>query len=215
VTDLRAARDELAAAARGLAQDGLVTGTAGNLSARVEEHFLITPTGADLGHLRGEDIPLVDAQAALVDGELEPSSEVALHLEAYHRHGPGAVVHTHAPMATAVATVLETLPYVHYLMADLGGEVRVARYVTFGTQALAEAVAEALEGRTAALMSNHGTLAIGDQVADAVRRTRLLEWVATLYWHASQLGKPRLLDTEQQRVASAELAGYGDLKPAG
>jgi L-fuculose-phosphate aldolase len=117
-------------------------------------------------------------------------------------------------MATAVATVLETLPYVHYLMADLGGEVRVAPYVTFGTQALAEAVAEALEGRTAALMSNHGTLAIGAHVAEAVRRTRLLEWMATLYWHASQLGAPRLLDAEQQRVAAQQLAGYGDLKPA-
>jgi L-fuculose-phosphate aldolase len=214
VTDLPAARDELAAAARELAQDGLVTGTSGNLSARVGDHFLITPTGADLGQLRGEDIPLVDGQAELVDGELEPSSEVALHLQAYHRHGAGAVIHTHAPMATAVATVLETLPYVHYLMADLGGEVRVAPYVTFGSQGLAEAVADALEGRSAALMSNHGTLAIGDRVADAVRRTRLLEWVATLYWHASQLGAPRLLDTEQQHVAAQELADYGDLKPA-
>ena len=157
----------------------------------------------------------MDAGGDVVDGELAPSSELQLHLQAYHRHGAGAVIHTHAPMATAVATVLDALPYVHYLMADLGGEVRVTPYITFGTRALAEAVAEALDGRTAALMSNHGTLAIGDRVADAVRRTRLVEWVATLYWNASQLGTPRLLDAEQQRDAREGLAGYGDLKRAG
>jgi L-fuculose-phosphate aldolase len=217
VSDLRAAREELAAAGRALADEGLVAGTSGNLSVRAGEHVLITPTGAALERLRGEDIPLVDADGAVVDGTLAPSSELDLHLETYRRHGPGAVVHTHAPMATALSCVLETLPCVHYLMVDLGGDVRVAPYATFGTRGLAAAVADALEDRTAALMGSHGTLAIGDDLAAALRRTRLLEWVATLYWRAAQLGAPRELDEAQQRAVREELArrDYGDVRPAG
>ncbi len=204
-------RDDLAATCRALAAEGLVTGTSGNLSCRADQGVLISPTGAELGELQAEQIPLVDLDGQMVDGELEPSSEINLHLGMYRRYGAGAVVHTHAPMSAAVACVVDELPCVHYLMVDLGGSVPVAPYLCFGTETLAEAVHDAIEGHTAALMANHGTLAYGDDLATAATRTRLLEWVATLYWHAAAIGTPRTLtDAEQREVVSeVDRRSYG------
>jgi L-fuculose-phosphate aldolase len=204
-------REDLAATCRALAAEGLVTGTSGNLSCRAGEGVLISPTGAELGELQAEQIPMVDLDGQVVDGELEPSSEINLHLGMYRRYDAGAVVHTHAPMSAAVACVVDELPCVHYLMVDLGGSVPVAPYLCFGTEKLAEAVHDAIEGHTAALMSNHGTLAYGDDVATAATRTRLLEWVSTLYWHAAAIGTPRTLTDAEQREVTSEIGrrGYG------
>lgn len=208
---LSARREDLAATCRALAAEGLVTGTSGNLSCRADAGVLISPTGAELGELQAEQIPLVDLEGQVLDGELEPSSEVNLHLGMYRRYDAGAVVHTHAPMSAAVACVVDELPCVHYLMVDLGGSVPVAPYLCFGTEKLAAAVHDAIEGHTAALMSNHGTLAYGDDLAIAATRTRLLEWVATLYWHAAAIGTPKTLsDAEQREVLSEiERRSYG------
>lgn len=208
VSDLR---DELAATCRALAGEGLVTGTAGNLSCRAGDGVLISPTGGDLGGLDSDEIPLVDLDGAVIDGDLEPSSEINLHLGMYRRYGAGAVVHTHAPMAAAVACVLDELPCIHYLMVDLGGAVPVAPYLTFGTQQLADAVHDTIEGRTAVLMSNHGTLTYGDDLAAAAARTRLLEWVSNLYWHAAAIGTPRTLSQAEQDdvIAAIEQRSYG------
>ncbi len=204
-------RERLACTCHVLAADGLVTGTSGNVSCRAGAGVLISPTGAELGRLEAGQIPLVDLEGAVIDGELEPSSELNLHLGIYRRYGAGAVVHTHAPMSTAVACVVDELPCVHYLMVDLGGSVPVAPYCTFGTQELADAVNEAIEGHTAVLMANHGTLAYGDDLAAAAVRTRLLEWASTLYWHAAAIGTPRTLTFAEQRDVRSELKrrGYG------
>jgi L-fuculose-phosphate aldolase len=119
-------------------------------------------------------------------------------------------------MATALSCVLDELPCVHYEMLLLGGAVRVAPYTTFGTPELASAVADALEGKTAALMANHGAVTHGPDLAAAVRATELLEWAATVYWRASALGEPRALDAAQrQAVVEAALGrGYGRTRPA-
>jgi L-fuculose-phosphate aldolase len=204
-------REELAHTCRALSDEGLVTGTSGNLSCRAHDGILISPTGAELGRLQTDQIPLVNLDGEVVDGDLEPSSEVNLHLGMYRRYGAGAVVHTHAPMSAAVGCVLDELPCVHYLMVDLGGTVPVAPYLTFGTQELADAVHAAIEGHTAALMSNHGTLAYGEDLATAATRTRLLEWVSTLYWHAAAIGTPRELSKAQQNdvLAAIEQRSYG------
>ena len=118
-------------------------------------------------------------------------------------------------MATALSCVLDELPCVHYEMLLLGGSVRVAPYETFGTPELAASVLDALEGRTAALMANHGTLCFGADVAGAVRATELLEWAATLWWRASALGEPRVLDEAQQQavIEVAMQRRYGSTKP--
>jgi L-fuculose-phosphate aldolase len=209
-------REQVADAARRLAAAGLVAGTSGNVSARNGDRVAITPTGGVLAELEPEQVTVVDLDGEVIDGDLAPTSEIDLHLGVYDRFGSGSVVHTHAPMATALSCVLDELPCIHYEMLLLGGAVRVARYATFGTPELAGAVVEALEGRSAALMANHGAVTHAADVAAAVRATELLEWAANLYWNARALGTPRVLDeAQQQAVVEAALArGYGQVRPA-
>jgi L-fuculose-phosphate aldolase len=214
---LEAERDQVARAARRLAADGLVAGTSGNVSARVEDHVAITPTGAVLAELEAEQVTVVSRTGAVVEGALEPTSELGLHLGIYERFETGAVVHTHAPVATALSCVLDELPCVHYQMLLLGGTVRVAPYETFGTAELAESVIEALEGRAAALMANHGAITHAADVDAAVELSLLLEWACTIYWRAAMLGEPRALDEAQREavIAAAVERSYGTLRPAG
>lgn len=209
-------REAVAAACRRLAAQGLVAGTSGNVSAREGDRVAITPTGGKLAELRGEDVSVVSLDGEHLDGALAPTSEIALHLGVHRRYDAGAVVHTHAPVGTALGLVLDELPCVHYEMLALGGTVRVAPYVTFGTPELAESVLAALEGRSAALMANHGTIAYAHDLDEAVRRSELLEWACTLYWRAAQIGAPRTLDEgARQAVVDAALArGYGETKQA-
>jgi L-fuculose-phosphate aldolase len=204
------------AACSRLAGQGLVIGTAGNVSAAAGELVAITPTGAELGELAPEQVSVVDRSGKLVDGELEPTSELGLHLAVYERYGAGAVVHTHAPVSTALGCVVDELPCIHYAMLLFGGSVRVVPYETFGTPELAEAVVEALAERTAALMSNHGAVTYADTVESAVERTELLEWACDVYSRAAALGKPRTLDAEEQEavVAAVIERRYGAVRAA-
>jgi L-fuculose-phosphate aldolase len=212
------AREQVAAASRRLAEEGLVIGTAGNVSVRAVrgggEVFAITPTGADLGTLEPAQVSVVDAEGTVVEGDLAPTSELDLHLGVYHRHGAGAVVHTHSPAATAVGLVVDEVPCVHYEMLALGGPVPVAPYRTFGSPELAAAVLDALEGHTAALMANHGAIAYGADLDEAVRRAELLERMCDLYWRAAAIGTPRALDEDDRRavVQAALSRGYGSTK---
>jgi L-fuculose-phosphate aldolase len=198
-------RLHVAAAARRLAAEGLVVGTAGNVSERGGEFVAITPTGASLDEVTADQVAVVDLQGAHVDGAFAPTSELHLHLGVYRRYPAGAVVHTHAPMATALSCVLDELPVVHYQMLLLGGPVRVAPYATFGSPELADATLDALEGRMAALMSNHGAIAYGGDVDAAVQQSLLLEWACTVYWRAAAIGTPRVLD-EDDRAAVVNAA---------
>jgi L-fuculose-phosphate aldolase len=207
-------RERVAAAARLLAAEGLVLGTAGNVSERDGDLVAITPTGASLAELTSEDVCVVDLSGEHVGGELAATSELELHLGVYERYDAGGVVHTHAPMATAVSCVLDELPVIHYQLLQLGGSVRVAPYRTFGTPELAQATLDALDGRLAALMANHGAIAWGRDVDAAVQSSLLLEWSCTVYWRARALGTPRVLDeADQQAVIAAALErGYGTTK---
>jgi L-fuculose-phosphate aldolase len=208
-------RNDVAHACRRLAAEGLVIGTAGNVSARAgENEVAVSPTGAVLGELEPEDVTVVDMQGEVVAGDLEPTSELDLHLGVYRRYDAGAVVHTHAPMATALSCVLDELPCVHYQMLLLGGAVPVAPYATFGTSELANSVLDALEGRSAALMANHGAITHAGDANTAVELSLLLEWACTVYWRAAAIGSPRTLDEDQrQTVVSAALKrGYGSTK---
>lgn len=209
-------RAEVASAARGLAEAGLLVGTAGNVSARDDATGLVavTATGVVLAGCTPEQVTVVDADGGVVEGDLVPTSELELHL-AVLASGPGAVVHTHAPAATAIACVRDELPVIHYQQLLLGGAIRVAPYATFGSSELASGVLAALEGRTGALLANHGTVTHGATLAAAVENALLLEWCARLYLDASALGDPRVLDEAQQlAVIEAAIArGYGSTRP--
>jgi L-fuculose-phosphate aldolase len=212
----KAEREQVATACRHLAATGLVPRTGGNVSVRAGERLAITPTGAELATLAPADVTLVDLDGRLIDGDLAPTSELDMHLAVYDRYGAGAVVHTHAPVSTALSCVLDELPCVHYEMLMLGGPVRVAPYETFSTPALAAAAVEALDGRTAALLANHGTIAYGTDLDAAMRATELLEWAATVYWRAAQIGTPRVLDEDaRQAVIDVAIArSYGTTQSA-
>jgi L-fuculose-phosphate aldolase len=203
-------RESLADACRALASRGLVIGTAGNVSVRTGDQVVVTRTGCTFESVSPEDMSVVELDGEVVEGA--PTSELGLHLGVYHAiDWAGAVVHTHSPMATAVGCVVDELPPIHYAMLALGGSVRVAPYATFGTEDLHEHVLRALEGRTAALMKNHGTLNCGASLEAALEGALLLEWACGLYWHASQLGEPSVLSEEQLADVARQVQelGYG------
>ncbi|GAB2879599.1 class II aldolase/adducin family protein [Streptomyces mayteni] len=207
-------REELAAAGRRLAASGLVIGTSGNLSVRVDDLVAVTPTGGVISELTAEMMTVLDLAGGIVEGELAPTSEVPMHLAVYRATGTGAITHTHAVTSTALACTLDEIPVVHYAMLSLGGTVRVAPYATYGTDELAAHVVAALDGRQAALLRNHGSLAIGGTVEKAVANLELTEWISELYTRCLALGSPHLLDEKaQEAVIIQALAGdYGTTK---
>ena len=199
---LQAERALIVHHSRLLRPDGLVVGTAGNISIRNGDLVAITPTSVDYDALDPSLVCVVGLDGEIVEAEREPSSELPMHLAVYHATGAAAIVHTHAPYATTLATVVDELPAIHYMIAELGGPVRVAPYATFGTDELAGSAMDALRGRNAVILGSHGTLTFGDSLQQAYWRSVLLEWLATLYYRARLLGEPRLIPTEEiERVA--------------
>lgn len=190
---------------RRAAFEGLSPGTSGNLSIRVPEGVLITPSGRAPSETEASDICLIDLDGVVIEGSRRPSSEVPMHLAVYASTDADAIVHTHSSVATAVSLTHDELPAVHYNINGLGGPVRVAPYATFGTPELAAGIAAALEGRSAAIMQNHGTITVGATLTHAYERAVLLEWLCALFWRSLQIGTPRIL-TEAELLAVREQA---------
>lgn len=211
---LAAEREAVADASRYLAEQGLVIGTAGNISARQGDLIAVTPTGADLSTVTAEMVTVIDLEGNFVEGELAPTSEVPLHTSIYAATNAVAVTHAHAMASTALSCCHDELPPLHYSCLELGGVPRTAPYATFGTQELADNVVEALSGRNAAMMQNHGSIAYGATMDQAVKRLELLEWLAELYWRASSMGTPKVLtDKDFENIITTALErGYGVMK---
>ncbi|MFD4988292.1 class II aldolase/adducin family protein [Streptomyces sp. NPDC058374] len=207
--------------ARATVRDGLVVGTSGNVSVRVtpggpgggtaRDLVLITPTGVPYDQLGPEDTVAVTPDGRQVLGRLKPTSELPLHLAVYRTGTARAVVHTHAPHATAVSTLVDTLPPVHYMAAAFGGPVRTAPYALYGTRELAAHLLEALRDRTGCLLRNHGTVTTGDTLGQALERTAQLEWMCRVWLLARSVPghTPALLDTGRLAAAADRLRGYG------
>ncbi|HXY42960.1 MAG TPA: class II aldolase/adducin family protein [Acidimicrobiales bacterium] len=205
-TRLAEAKLSLALLGRSLEADGLAIGFSGNLSVRVGEVVAITPSAVAYDEIRPDDICLVS-----MDGRpLEPSngrvlsSETPMHLAVYAATAAGAIVHTHSPEVVALSTVATELPAIHYAIVGLGGPVRVAPYVRFGSEGLAKAATEALDGRYAAILQNHGAITYGGSLEEAYQRARLLEWMARVYRLARSLGSPRILGRDELAEVAAE-----------
>ncbi|MEU4211955.1 class II aldolase/adducin family protein [Streptomyces sp. NPDC026206] len=199
------------ATARRTTADGLVVGTSGNVSARVGDVVLVTPTGVPYDRLGPGDAVGVDLQGRQVLGELSPTSELPMHLAVYRSTDAAAIVHTHAVHATAVSTLVTEVPLIHYMAAALGGPVRVAPYALYGTEELAGHILRALDGRTGCLLQNHGTLTYGATLDQAYDRTAQLEWMCRVWLTAAALpGRtPSLLTPERLDEAADKLRGYG------
>lgn len=202
---------ELVDTARRTAAEGLVVGTSGNVSVRVGEVVLVTPSGVPYDRLTDRDTVAVDLDGKQVLGGLTPTSELPLHLAIHRETGARAVVHTHAVHATAVSTLVPELPPVHYMTAALGGPVRVAPYALYGTDELARNMLQALRDRTACLLQNHGTVAYGDTLPQAYDRTAQLEWMCRVWLTAASVPghTPNVLTPPQLAAASTRLADYG------
>jgi len=203
--------EALVATARRTVADGLVVGTSGNVSVRVGDIVLVTPSGVPYDRLTPEDVTGVGLDGRQVLGTLVPTSELPMHLAVHRTTDARAVVHTHAVHATAVSTLVPELPTIHYMSAALGGPVRVAPYATYGSEELAENMLRALADRTACLLQNHGTMAYGTTLDQAYDRTAQLEWMCRLWLTASSVPgmSPTLLSPEQLAEVGEKLRGYG------
>jgi L-fuculose-phosphate aldolase len=207
---LESERRQVVDACRFLSHSGLVVGTAGNVSIRVDDLVVISPSGVDYEAMLPDDVGIHDLDGKAVDAVLQPSSELALHLAVYRTTEHTAVVHTHGPASTALSTVVDAVPASHYYSALFGGAIRVAPYATFGTQLLADNVIEALHDRTAALMANHGAVLAGKALPKVLSLVPYLEYVCDVQLRAMATGAPvRVLDDEEIAEVARRLSGYG------
>ncbi len=207
-----AEREALVAACHESVAKRLIRGSAGNLSVRAGEGFLITPTGYGADRVTAEDLvwmPL--ATEGEGEGRLLPSSEWRFHRDLYRARGDcNAVVHAHSPHAVTLACLRREIPPFHYMIAVAGGTtIRCARYATFGTQALSDAVLEAMADRRACLMANHGLVAIGPTPARALAIALEVEDLCGQYWRARQLGEPVLLTEAEMAEVIEKFRTYG------
>ncbi|TCP62308.1 L-fuculose-phosphate aldolase [Rhodovulum bhavnagarense] len=190
---------------------GLNQGTSGNISVRVGDDILITPSSIPYEDLVPEDIVRLDMDGTPHGGR-KPSSEWRFHLDILRaRPELGAVVHAHAPYCTTLAIMHMEIPAVHYMVAAAGGEnIRCAPYATFGTQELSDRIIEALEGRKACLMAHHGMLAAEASLDKAMWLAVEVEALARQYHGALLIGDPPLLNENQLAEAVAQFTrGYG------
>jgi L-fuculose-phosphate aldolase len=203
---LRAARAQLVSYSARLLDDGLAVGSAGNMSVRAGDTVAITPSGVSYAEMRPEDVCLVTLDGAEPAGLAQetPSSETPMHLAIYAATKAGAVVHTHSPEVIALSAAREELPAIHYAITGLGGPVRVAPYVRFGSAGLAAAAVKALDGRSAVILRNHGAVTYGRDLAQAYDRALLLEWLARTYRLALSYGEPSILSAAELDEVTAE-----------
>jgi L-fuculose-phosphate aldolase len=194
-------RERIVETCRAMERAGINQGTAGNLSVRHGEGFLITPSSLSYDRMTAEDVVEMGWDGTYAGRR--PSSEWRFHRDILAARGDVEVVlHCHSVHATAVACHHRAIPAFHYMVGIAGGTtIRCARYATFGTQALSDAALEALEGRMACLLGQHGQIALGRTLEGALFMATEVETLARLYVNALVIGEPPVLpDDEMARV---------------
>lgn len=209
-----ALRRELIATALEMNRSGLNQGTAGNLSVRCGTGMLITPTGLPYDRLTPDDVVYLgegEGEQPAGAGQRQPSSEWRIHRDVYRaRPDAGAILHAHPVHSTALACLRRPLPAFHYMVAVAGGrDIRCAPYATFGSQALSDHVLEALGGRRACLMANHGILALSASLAGALALAQELEQLARSYLQCLAVGEPAILDDAEMDRVLEKFKSYG------
>jgi L-fuculose-phosphate aldolase len=217
-----AAREQLVKYSVRLLDDGLAVGSAGNISVRAGAGVAITPSGIGYRELQAGDICMISLDGtepvqpspgrpspaavspAAAPSFAVPSSEAPMHLAIYAATGAAAVVHSHSPEVIALSCSRDELPAIHYAITGLGGPVRVAPYTRFGSEAMARGAVQALAGRQAAILQNHGAITYGRTLAEAYDRALLLEWLARIYRLACSHGTPRILTAAELAEVTAE-----------
>ena len=186
------APEAVLAAAKEMLAKGLVEGTAGNISARQEDGTVcVTPSSVDYVEMQLEDLMIVDLDGKVVSGERSPSSELPLHLAAYRAFDDvGSVIHSHPIYATMFAVAHQAIPAcIDEFTIYVGGDVRVTEYAMSGNERVGNNAVEALQGRGAALIANHGLVAVAPNPSKALHITALVERSAFIILGARQLGE--------------------------
>ena len=198
-----------------LVESGLTTGTGGNLSMidRGLGRVAVSPSGIEYAALQPRDVVLTDIKGKILDGESKPSSELGFHLSLYQRRKDvQAVVHTHSPYAVTMACLGWEIPAVHYLVGFAGKKVPLAPYATFGSQKLAELVAEHIEDYNALLLANHGLVTVGGSMDQAFAAAEEIEFVARIYYQTKSIGNPVILPDEEMQIVLEKFKTYGQKK---
>ena len=196
---LTVAQIEVCETAKKMYHSGLVAGTWGNISARVDdEYMVITPSGMDYDRLCPEDMVLVNMNTLEYEGRLKPSVETPIHAAIFKdRPEMNGIVHTHSNYALVMATARKPIPPIcDDQVQILGGDVRVADYTMPGSQEMAKTVVEALKDRTGALIANHGEITIGRNLSEALTGSQVLEKAAMVYINVQSIGGPVQISDE-------------------
>ena len=214
--DDQALRQQLVTVARRMNGTGLNQGTSGNLSVRIEQGILVTPSSLPYEQMEADDLVALDLSGQpLKEKQRRPSSEWRLHADVLScRPEAMAVLHCHPIHATALACHDRGIPAFHYMVAVAGGdEIRCAPYATFGTKALSDNVVNALAQRNACLLARHGMVTLGKDLESALRVAIEVETLARMYLQALQMGEPPVLSDEQMQAVHAQFRGlhYGQV----
>ena len=204
-------REALLQAVLKLADFGLMRGSSGNVSVRVDGDLLITPSGATTQEMNAADMVQLDMHGS-VKSEGKPSSEWRFHRDIYQaRPEVTAVVHTHSMFATTIACLRKDIPPFHYMISLAGGNtIRCAPYALFGTQALSDVAVQALAERNACLLANHGMIAVGRDLEHALKVAVEVETLCEQYWRTLQIGEPALLSDAEMQAVHEQFKGYGN-----
>lgn len=185
--------DAVLAAAKDMLRRGLVEGTAGNISARrSDSNIVITPSSVDYADMTLDDLVLVDRFGSVLEAKdgRSPSTEMELHLACYRAFDDiGSVIHSHPVWATMFAVARQSIPAcIDEFAVYCGGDIRCAEYAASGTPDVGHNAVKALQDRAAALIANHGLVAVGPRPDKVLHVTALVERTAQIAWGASALG---------------------------
>jgi L-fuculose-phosphate aldolase len=204
-------RESLLTNFKKLADLGLNKGTSGNASVRTDKGFLVTPSGMAVEQMSAASMVEVDMTGQAISAG-KPSSEWRFHRDIYQaRPEIQAIVHTHSMFATSLACLRQNIPPFHYMIAVAGGkDIRCAEYALFGTQELSDAAIVALENRKACLLANHGMIALGKTLDQAVSIAVEVETLCEQYWRALQVGQPHILSDQEMADVFEQFKDYGN-----
>ncbi|MEO0387152.1 MAG: class II aldolase/adducin family protein [Pseudomonadota bacterium] len=193
--------------------NGLNQGTSGNISARFEGSMLISPSATPYDACTAEMVASMpmDGEYGAWDGPLKPSTEWRFHLDIMRaRPEVGAIVHAHPTYCTTLAIARKEIPACHYMIAAFGGTtVKCGGYARFGSARLSELALEALEGRTACLLANHGMIATGPTLEKAMWLAVELETIARQYYNSLLIGGPVILSDAEIAETAEAFGSYG------
>ena len=202
-------RTSLLQTSRRLVELGLNRGTAGNASVRYGDGMLITPSALPVSEMVTESMVRMDMEGKVLQGG-KPSSEWRFHRDIFKvRSDINAVLHMHSTYATTIACLGKDVPAVHYHIAIAGGDtIRCTPYTIFGEQNLSDLALEALRDRKACLLGNHGMIALGTNLDDALSVAQEVEFLCEIYWRTLAAGKPQILTAQQMHEVKAKFKDY-------